>query len=109
MTRYPRRHGPASFPTMTLLRKIWLFAVAYVLRAFDYVTFFTSQSKRAIDATGVKVEHIRIPSRDEGRFIRAIRYTPVGVTGPLPVHLNWHASGWGMYKYLTISAEAPGS
>ncbi|WFD20120.1 hypothetical protein MCAP1_002364 [Malassezia caprae] len=79
---------------MTLLRKIWLFAVAYLLRVVDYVTIFSSRSKRHIDANGVKIEHIRIPSRDKGRSIRAIRYSPVGVQGPLPVHLNWHASGW---------------
>ncbi|WFD43936.1 hypothetical protein MPSI1_002601 [Malassezia psittaci] len=44
--------------------------------------------------SGIRVEHIKIPSRDKGRTIPAVRYSPEGAEGPLPVHVSWQASGW---------------
>ena len=52
---------------------------------------------RAYHATHVRVDKIRIPSRDSNRTIPAYMYTPTDVQGPLPVHLNWHASGFSAY------------
>lgn len=86
---------------MAVLRKMILYLTSYFMRIVDWINIGASRKCRAISQEGVKVEHIRIPSRDNGRYIRAIRYTPIGETAPLPVHLNWHASGW-MLKRLGL-------
>ena len=44
----------------------------------------------------IKVDQFEIPSREPGRNILVIRYTPLTLpaTGPHKVHLNWHGSGF---------------
>lgn len=49
--------------------------------------------------------NISVPSREKGRYIKAILYEPINrEKKPLPVHINWHGSGFGECIYHT-SAE----
>ena len=43
---------------------------------------------------GVKVEERRIPGSPGAPEVRVLIYTPPGVTGPLPVHLDIHGGGY---------------
>lgn len=84
--------------------KFVVFWLSYALRLHDFIKIKLTEKLRPL-VPGVRVEYIKIPSRDEGRFIPAIRYTPEGATGALPVHVNFQASGWvlmrlGLDRYM---------
>lgn len=70
---------------------LWFFAI--LLRVHDFVKIQLTQHERPL-VPGVRVEHFEIPSREAGRTIAAIRYTPEGAQGALPTHVSWQASGW---------------
>lgn len=91
-TIYPT-HTLALTSMARFLDQCVLFALAYLLRTYDFVRILLTQSARP-HVPGVRVEHIRIPSRDPGRFIKGIQYTPEGASGVLPVYLSWQGSGW---------------
>src|SRR5699024_184135 len=74
--------------------------LSYLLRIYDWINLKLSGSKRPL-VDGVRVERFKIPSREPGRFIPAIKYTPEGATGKLPVYLSWQASGF-LLKRLGI-------
>lgn len=75
-------------------KNLVLYALSYGLRILDWIKIAFTRRYRVIASNDVKIEFIRIPSRDPGRFIRAYRYVPKNATGKLPVYLHWHASGW---------------
>lgn len=79
---------------MWQVKNLVLHTLSHVLRILDWIKIAFSRRCRVIASSDVKIEAIRIPSRDPGRYIRAYRYTPKNVTGKLPVYLHWHASGW---------------
>lgn len=80
---------------LELVKTLLLYIVAYLLRLSDYIKIARTANAREISLEGITVERMRIPSRDAGRTIEVIKYSPTGESRPLPVHLNWHASGWG--------------
>ncbi|PKI83912.1 hypothetical protein MVES1_002114 [Malassezia vespertilionis] len=83
-----------------LVRKLFLFVIVNIIRIIDaFILFFTAHKRPLVQ--GVRVERIKIPSRDRCRSIAALKYTPEGATGKLPVYLSWHASGF-MLKRLGI-------
>lgn len=82
----------------------YVYLMSYVMRVLDWAYIWWTESKRPL-VPGVRVERIKIPSRDPGRFIHAIKYSPEGAQGMLPVHLSWQASGWvllrlGLDRYM---------
>ncbi|WFC96120.1 hypothetical protein MBRA1_002776 [Malassezia brasiliensis] len=84
--------------------KFVVFWISYALRLHDFIKIKFTEKLRPL-VPGVRVEYIKIPSRDEGRFIPALRYTPEGATGALPVHVSFQASGWvlmrlGLDRYM---------
>lgn len=76
------------------LKNLVIYAWSYGLRILDWIQIALSRRCRVVASNDVKIELIRFPSRDSGRYIRAYRYTPANATGKLPVYLHWHASGW---------------
>ncbi|PKI83911.1 hypothetical protein MVES1_002113 [Malassezia vespertilionis] len=70
-----------------------LLILSIIARVRDWFKIKLSESKRPLVA-GVRMERIQIPSRDPNRFIPAIKYTPEGTQGKLPVYLSWQASGF---------------
>jgi len=81
---------------LELVRLVAVYCLVYYYRIIDMVFIWITRSLRPAEHPGVVVEPILIPSRQGGRFIKAFRYMPVEEygKGPLPVHLNWHASGY---------------
>lgn len=78
-----------------LLALPWRFLSAYFYRIYDWISIFTTRHLRPAEKPGVRVERIKIPSRQGGRFIKAYKYTPTDLGTDKPsVHLNWHASGY---------------
>ncbi|WFD31740.1 hypothetical protein MSPP1_002779 [Malassezia sp. CBS 17886] len=75
-----------------LLKQVIAYIVVYVMRLGDAILRMVWRTPPVV--AGVRVERIQIPSRDRGRSITAYKYTPEGATGALPVHLNWHGSGF---------------
>ena len=72
---------------------IVVYLLTYIMRLHDYINIRLTKASRPL-VPGVRVERIKIRSRDEGRYIDAIKYSPANASAPLPVHLSWHASGW---------------
>ena len=89
----------------------WRLLVAYFYRIQDWIGIVASRSLRPSQKPGVRVERIKIPSRDKGRSIAAYKYTPTDVAGdkPLSVHLNWHASGYCEYTLTSVETPRPRS
>ena len=80
------------------LKNLVIYALSYGLRILDWIQIALSRRCRVVASNDVKIELIRFPSRDSGRYIRAYRYTPANDTGKLPLYLHWHASGWDLKR-----------
>ncbi|WFD31742.1 hypothetical protein MSPP1_002781 [Malassezia sp. CBS 17886] len=78
------------------LRYLWLLLKVYFLRVMSYIDVYATNSLRPKPRDDVRVERIRFPSRDKGRYLSAYVFTPVDLPekGPHPVHMNAHGSGF---------------
>lgn len=92
----PQEHHVFSFHFLWLLLKV------YFLRIMSRIDVYMSDHLRPHPKDDVRVEKIRFPSRDKGRMLTAVVYTPVSLPpGPQPVHVNVHGSGF------STSAHSP--
>ncbi|KAN0063063.1 hypothetical protein ACQY0O_004226 [Thecaphora frezii] len=82
-------HHPWTFATLKLVVHAFLFRLLILPKRIEYY-----RKRRA--APGVDFNTIRVPSRQKGRTITVDLYRPAGSdeTKPLPVHINWHGSGF---------------
>ncbi|KAI1639141.1 alpha/beta-hydrolase [Biscogniauxia mediterranea] len=77
----------------TLLRGAYMLAQVIIWRDI-----------RLFEELDVRREHIQLPSREKGRYIRADLYYPSEyLTSPTdkarPILINWHGSGWVCYGW----------
>lgn len=93
-------HHPYTLEYFLLLLQV-LFARLLVCITLPIRRCLSPKPKHA----NIKVDHFKIPSREPGRSIRVIRYTPLTLpaNGPHKVHLNWHGSGFCVFRRTTVA------
>lgn len=73
----------------------------YLLRCLAYLDVYLTDHLRPKVNDDVKVTTVYIPSRDKGRTIKAYIYEPVDMpSGPRPVNVNMHGSGFCLDAYF---------
>ncbi|KAI1842930.1 hypothetical protein JX266_010948 [Neoarthrinium moseri] len=86
----------APHTSMSFLAYLRLKILVTCLRLLIKVPIYTRlrRDRLLTQSLGVHTQHLRIPSRDSGRFIDAHLYYPDSTTSPKPVLVNWHGSGF---------------
>ncbi|WFD43935.1 hypothetical protein MPSI1_002600 [Malassezia psittaci] len=80
---------------------IWLWIKVMFLRIMTHIDVYTTDHLRPQIGNDVRIEKIKFPSRDPGRYIKAHVYTPVDLPeGPNPVHINVHGSGFTVHAFF---------
>ncbi|WFC99683.1 hypothetical protein MYAM1_002428 [Malassezia yamatoensis] len=80
---------------------IWLWIKVMFLRIMTHIDVYTTDHLRPQIGNDVRIEKIKFPSRDPGRYIKAHVYTPVDLPeGPNPIHINVHGSGFTVHAFF---------